>query len=169
MTDKEQKSNDAAQQGEHVLMMTRMFDAPRELVWRAWTQPEHVAKWWGPRGFSTRVEELDLRTGGAWRYVMIGPDGNEYPSQGVFREVSPPNRIVSTDEFGEDFTPPADMELPSGIVMTVLFDEVDGGTRVTLHIAHATAEDRRRHEEMGVVPGWNSSLDCLAEYLASIA
>jgi len=62
------------------IVITRVFEAPRELVWRAWADPEHVAQLWGPEGFTTRVTDLDLRPGGRWRYVMVGPDGAEYPA-----------------------------------------------------------------------------------------
>lgn len=152
----------------HQIVITREFDAPRDLVWQAWTRPEHVAAWWGPRGFATRVETLELRPGGRWRYVMIGPDGREYPATGTFREVVPPERFVTTDEFGEDFEAPPGMDLPQGMMLTCELEDLGERTRVTLRIAHESAESRRRHEEMGVVPGWNSSLDCLAEHLASV-
>jgi uncharacterized protein YndB with AHSA1/START domain len=149
------------------IVITRIFQAP-QLVWDAWTQPQHVVQWWGPRGFNTRVNELDLRPGGVWRYVMVGPDGAEYPVKGVFREVVPPQRFVTTDEFDEEFEHPAAGDLPKGIVLTATFDDLGGKTRVTLRIVHATAEDRRRHEKMGVVAGWNSSFECLDEHLANI-
>jgi uncharacterized protein YndB with AHSA1/START domain len=154
---------------DHALVIERTFDAPRALVWRAWTEPEHVARWWGPRGFTTRVEALDLRTGGRSHYVMIGPDGAEYPASGTFREVVPGEKIVTTDEFGDGNEPP-NPDLPQGMILTCLFEELDGGarTRLTLHISHPTAEDRRKHEEMGVVAGWGSSLDCLEDHLAAL-
>jgi uncharacterized protein YndB with AHSA1/START domain len=84
----------AAQYGEGTVVITRVFDAPCALVWRAWTEPEMLGRWFGPRGFSSSVPELDLRVGGALRIVMHGPDGNDYPMQGVFREIVPPERLV---------------------------------------------------------------------------
>lgn len=161
--------HDAETPADHFLLITRVFHAPRELVWKAWTESERLAQWWGPRGFTTRVEQLDLRPGGRTRYVMVGPDGQEYPAEGVFLEIDPPRRFVTTDEFGKDFDPKG-MDLPQGIVLTAEFEELPGEaakTRVTLRIAHPTAEDRRKHEAMGVVAGWQSSFDCLDEYLAS--
>jgi uncharacterized protein YndB with AHSA1/START domain len=153
---------------ERSIVITRVFNAPRKAVWKAWTDPRGVAQWFGPKGFSTRVEELDLRAGGRSRYVMIGPDGTEYPSVGVFREIVEMEKIVTTDEFGEDYQAPPGQELPTGIILTALFEDAGPGkTLVTLHIAHPDAENRRKHEEMGVVDGWGSSLDCLEEYLAS--
>lgn len=156
-------------QSDREIVITRVFDAPRELVFKAWTEPEHVAQWWGPKGFTTKVIALDLRPGGESRYVMIGPDGTEYPGKGVFREIVPPERIVTTDEFDEGFEQVTDADLPQGMVMTVLFEELDGKTKLTLRIVHASADDRRKHEEMGVVAGWNSSFDCLDEYLVTLS
>ena len=154
---------------ENVIVITRTFHAPRKLVWDAWTDPRHIAAWWGPEGFQTRVEGVDLRPGGRWSYVMIGPDGAEYPVCGVFREIVPLERIVTTDEFGEDFVAPEGVDLPQGIVMTCLFEDAGPGeTRIELRIAHPSAADRRKHEDMGVVLGWNSSLDCLERHLAAL-
>lgn len=156
------------------LLLTRVFDAPRALVWLAWTAPEHIARWWGPRGFTTRVEHVDLRTGGKWKYVMVGPDGTEYPVEGVFREVTPIDRIVTTDEFGEEYESREGNEnLPKGIVLTCEFEDLPGAngrmkTRLTLRIDHPTAEDRRKHEAMGVVGGWGSSFECMDEHLSAL-
>jgi len=157
--------------GELRLEIARVFAAPRDLVWQVWTEPEHICRWWGPRGFTTRVTELEFEPGGRWRYLLSGTDGAEYPSVGEFREIVPGGRIVTTDEFDEGFALPSPAELPSGIVMTVNFADVagePGRTRVTLEIAHPTTEDRRKHEDLGVVAGWNSSLDRLEEYLGRL-
>ncbi|MCI0700712.1 MAG: SRPBCC domain-containing protein [Planctomycetia bacterium] len=150
------------------IVITRVFNAPRELVWKVWTQPEHIAKWWGPRGFDTRVTTMDLRPGGKWHYVMRAPDGAEYPACGVFREVVPFERIVATDEFGEDFKPPVGMDLPQGMVTTAIFEDDCGNTRLTLRISHPTVEDRKKHEAMGVLGGWQSSFDCMDDYLDAL-
>lgn len=148
------------------ILITRVFKAPRELVWRVWTEPAHIERWFGPKGFTTRVEELDMRVGGTSRYVMTGPDGNEYPGKGVFLEIVPMERIVTTDEFGDDF--PGGTDLPSGMVLTCDFEDIGEHTRVTIRISHPTPEDRRKHEAMGVVDGWGSTLDCLDEHLAML-
>ncbi len=152
------------------LVLTHVLNAPRALVWKVWTEDEHMAEWYGPKGFNTRVEANDLRPGGAWRYVMIGPDGAEYPSVGVFREIVPLERIVSTDDFGDrEEMKKKVADLPEGMVVTTIFeDEGTDKTKVTVRIMHPTAEERRKHEEMGVVAGWNSMLDCLDDYLADI-
>ncbi|MBD2165242.1 SRPBCC domain-containing protein [Calothrix membranacea FACHB-236] len=161
------KQNDSTStQSEREIIITRIFNAPRELVFQAWTDPKHIVQWWGPKGFTTRVTELDLRPGGQSRYVMVGPDGTEYPVKGVFFEIVPPERIVSSDEFDEGFEQLINGDLPQGIVMTVMFEDLEGKTKLTLQIRHATESDRRKHEEMGVVAGWNSTFDCLDEFLA---
>lgn len=151
------------------LVIVREFDVPRDLLWKVWNEPEHVEHWWGPRGFNTRVTSVDLRPGGKWQYVMIGPDGTEYPVHGVFTEVEPPKRIVTTDEFGDgydDIVPGID--LPKGLVATAVFDDLGTRSRLTLTISHATPEDRKKHEDMGVVAGWNSSFDKLDDYFAEL-
>ena len=112
--------------------------------------------------------EFDLRPGGQSRYVMVGPDGAEYPVKGVFQEIVPLERIVSTDEFDEGFESAADIDLPQGMIMTAIFEDLDGKTKLTLRILHQSATDRQKHEEMGVVGGWNSSFDCLDQYLATM-
>ncbi len=155
---------------ENVIEIIREFDAPRDLLWDVWTESKHIEKWFGPKGFDTRVEELDLRVGGKSHYVMIGPDGKEYPGKGVFLEISPKDRIVSTDEFGEgaEETLPG-VDLPSGMVTTALFDVVsEKKSKLTIRVAHPTPEDKKKHEAMGVVEGWKSSLEKMDEYLAEL-
>lgn len=91
------KIDSTATQSDREIVITRIFNAPRQLVYEVWTNPERIAQWWGPEGFTTRVTELDLRPGGRSRYVMVDPDGTEYPAKGVFREIIPFERIVTTD------------------------------------------------------------------------
>ena len=152
------------------LVIVREFAAPRELVWRAWTEPAHVAQWFGPRGFNTTVPASDLRSGGKWRYVMKGADGSEYAFGGVYLEVVPLEKIVSTDEFGSEYEKEIPgVDLPKGMVVTTLFDELGPKqTRVTIRVMHASPEDKAKHEAMGVVAGWNSSFECMDEHLATL-
>lgn len=150
------------------IIIQRVFDAPRNKVWTAWTEPNHMTQWWGPKGFTTKVREFDLTPGGRCRYVMIGPDGTEYPGKGIFREIVPGERIVTTDEFDEGFEKVVDMDLPQGMVVTAAFADRGAKSELTLTIDHPTPEDRRKHEEMGVVAGWNSSLDCLDDHLPTM-
>lgn len=149
--------------------ITRVFNAPLELVWKAWTEAAHIEKWFGPEGFSTRVETLDFRPGGSWVYVMIGPDGTEYPGKGMFKEIVPMERIVATDEFGDGMEEmvPADT-LPQGMIVTETFEDLGGQTRVSITILHSSVEDLKKHEDMGVIAGWNSTLDCLEKHLATL-
>ncbi len=161
-------NNSTHAQSDREIVITRVFNAPRELVFKVWTDPKHVAQWWGPKGFTTRVTELDLRPGGQSRYVMISPDGAEYPVKGVFREILPPEKIITTDEFDEGFEKVMNADLPKGIVMTAIFEDLAGKTKLTLRIMHESVAERRKHEEMGVVAGWNSSLECLNEYLTKM-
>lgn len=144
------------------LSIERMFDAPRELVWQAWTDPRHVALWWGPRGMTTRVDALDLRPGGDWRYVMVAPDGSEYPQQGTFTEIVPPGKIVTSALFDYGAAEPHQM------VLKYEFEDLGDKTKMTMTITHATVEMRREHQAMGVIEGWNLNWDSLVDYLPNM-
>lgn len=151
------------------IVITREFAAPRQLVWDVWTTPEHIEKWFGPKGFSTRVDGLDFRVGGRSNYVMIGPDGTEYPSKGVFKEIVPIEKIVTTDEWGEGIEETLkDVDLPQGMILTALFDDLGERTKLTLITSHPNLEEKKKHEDMGVVAGWNSSFDKMDEYLTEL-
>ncbi len=144
------------------IVIERTFDAPRDLVWKCWTDPEHVAKWWGPHGMKTRVDELDLRPGGSWRFVMLGPDGSEMPQRGVFSEIIEPETIATSAEFEVGTDAPHRMKL------RYTFDDLGDKTKMTMIITHASAEERREHEAMGVVEGWNANFDSFDEYLPAL-
>lgn len=151
------------------LTIVREFAAPRDLVWKVWTEPHHIEKWFGPRGFDTSVKESDLSVGGRTVYVMVGPDGTEYPVSGKILEIVPQEKIVTTDEFGDGSgNDHPGMDLPQGIILTVVFEDLGEKTRMTMTISHPTVEDRRKHEAMGVIAGWNSSFDKMDEYLAEL-
>ena len=142
------------------ILIEHVFDAPRELVWKAWTDPEHVAKWWGPHGMTTRVDELDLRPGGRWRYVMMAPDGSEYPQKGVFREIVPPETIVTSAEFE------VGAEGPHKVILTYRFDDLGDKTKLTMRSGMYLPMSEQ--EQMGVIEGWNSNFDSLDDYLATL-
>lgn len=144
------------------LIITRIFDAPRELVFKAWTDPRHVAQWWGPAGFINPVCELDLRPGGAIRIHMQGPDGVLYPSQGVFHEIVEPERLVFTSRAFEDEAGHPQLE----VLNTVTFAEHDGKTKLTLQAVVVKATPEMARSLAGMEEGWNQSLDRLAEELA---
>lgn len=149
------------------ILITRIFDASREQVWQAWTEADQIEQWWGPRGFTTRVDELNFTPGGSFIYVMLDGDNNEYPAAGTFKEIVEQEKIVATDEFGDsDKNEQAAPEgLPTGMVNTTSFEEAGDQTKVTISIMHQSVEDRKKHEEMGVVEGFNQQLDKLEEYL----
>jgi uncharacterized protein YndB with AHSA1/START domain len=137
--------------------MTRVFNAPRELVYQAYTDPNHVPHWWGPRRMTTTVNTMDVRPGGAWRVVQRDPEGNEYGFRGEYREVVPPERLVYTFEFEG---------MPGHILgETVTFEEQDGKTTVTSTALFDSVEDRDGMLESGMESGAIESWDRLAELL----
>ena len=161
----------STQFSERDTVITREFPAPRQLVWDVWTTPEHIEKWFGPKGFNTRVEELDFQVGGRSNYIMVGPDGTEYPAVGVFKEIVPIEKIVSTDEWGEkieELEAFKNVDLPQDMILTALFDDLGQKTKLTLITSHKSVEDKDKHEKIGVIAGWNSSFDKMDEYLAEI-
>jgi uncharacterized protein YndB with AHSA1/START domain len=150
--------NKPAHYGERTVTLTRVIDTPRELVWRAWTEPKHLAQWFGPRGFTSSVPELDVRVGGALRIVMHGPDGNDYPMKGVFREVVAPERLVfsniAVDKDGN--------HLLEGET-TVILEEQGGKTKLTLHTHAVGLVPIAPQMLAGMEAGWSQSLDKLDE------
>jgi len=145
---------------ERVLVIERVFDAPRELVFKCWTEPEHLARWIGPRGFSSTILACELRQGGNYRMRMHDPDGQDHWQQGVFREIVPPERIVRTYCWTDADGRPTRPET----MLTVTFEDLGGRTRLTLHQAifeSITARDDHQR-------GWSGSLDQLAEYLVTV-
>jgi uncharacterized protein YndB with AHSA1/START domain len=139
--------------------MTRVFDAPRELVFDAFTNPEHVPHWFGPRGWSVPVCEIDLRPGGSWRYVLRGPNGEEMGMSGVYQEITPPERVVSTESF-DDY--------PGESINTLTLTEEDGRTRYTVTVLYADMETRDAVLASGMSEGAAETLERLAEHLDSL-
>jgi uncharacterized protein YndB with AHSA1/START domain len=140
------------------LTLTRLFDAPRELVFKAWTDSKLVAQWWGPDGFTNPVCELDARPGGAIRITMRGPDGVDYPMAGVFHEIVPPKRLVFTSHAFEDAQGHAQLE----VLNTVIFEEQEGKTQLTLHAVVVKATPAVAGPLSGMEAGWRQSLEKLA-------
>jgi uncharacterized protein YndB with AHSA1/START domain len=157
--------NPAETNSEREIVMSRVFDAPRELVWEAWTNPAHVAKWWGPVGFSTTIETMDVRPGGVWSQVMHGPNGANYPNKSVFKEVIKPERIVYSHGGGRENGPGASFR------GTWTFEALEARkTKVTIRLTFASAEERDFvAREFGAVEGGHQTLARLAEQLASMA
>lgn len=138
------------------LTITRVLNAPRERVFKAWTDSKELAQWWGPKGFTNPVCEVDLKPGGALRIVMRAPDGAEYPMQGVFREIVPPSRLVFTniavDKDGN--------HIIEGLT-TVTFDEAGGKTKLTLQTRGVAVVDYAAAYLNGMEAGWTQSLEKL--------
>lgn len=146
------------------IVMARVFHAPRALVWRAWTEPEHVARWWGPRGFRTETKQMDFRVGGVWQHVMIGPGGARYPNKSVFKDIVPQERIVYSHGGGREDGPGATF------VATWTFEAVDAThTRLTGRLAFPDAATRDFvAKEFGAVEGGQQTLERLSEYLPAV-
>ena len=144
--------------------ITRTFNAPRDLVYKAWTDPALLAQWWGPSGFTNPVCEMDVRPGGAILIHMQGPDGAVYPMQGVFDEVAPPKRLVFTSSAFASVDGPFLLEDTT----TVTFVEQGGKTTVTVQAVVTNAVPEAEGALAGMEEGWSQSLDNLSEYLATI-
>lgn len=155
---------------ERELVITRVFDAPRHLVWKAWTEPERFKRWWGPKGFTTPFCKIDLRLGGVYLNCMRSPEGKDYWSTGIYREIVPPERIVCTDSFADEEGNVVQAthygmsnDWPLEMLVTVTFQEQEGKTKLTLRhsgldgISDADFSDMRQ--------GWSESFDKLAEEL----
>lgn len=146
---------------EREITLTREFDAPRDLVFKAFTKPEHVAQWWGQRGSTLVVCDMDFRPGGAWRFVERAADGNEYGFRGELREIDPPERIVQTFEWEG---------LPGHIsVETMVLEDLGGRTRLTVTSVFDSVEDRDGMLQSGMEKGAGETYDRLAEYLQRLA
>ncbi|MFL6804452.1 MAG: SRPBCC family protein [Xanthobacteraceae bacterium] len=146
------------------LLLTRIIDAPRAKVFRAWTDPTLLKQWFAPLPYTTPVAELDVRPGGANLIVMRSPDGTELPNRGIYLEVVGNERLVFTDAYTEAWKP---SEKP---FMTVIltFEDVGGKTRYTARVRHWTVADREAHEKMGFHQGWGQCTDQLAALVAKL-
>lgn len=144
------------------IVITRTFDAPRELVWEAWTDPRHVVNWWGPQGFTTTIEKMDVRPGGVWKQTLHGPDGTDYANSSVFQEVVKPQRIVFNHGGGKRGEPGAHFE------STWTFEALaKDRTRVTIRMVFPSAAERDAVvRKFNAVEGGNQTLGRLEEYVA---
>ena len=142
------------------ILITREFDAPRHLVYKAWTTPELVKRWWSARRGEMTVAEIDLRVGGTWRYVMVTDGGFEVAFHGEYREIVPNERLVSTEVY--EGMPDAEA------LDTLTFTEVDGRTTVTLLVQHASKDDRDTHIDSGMEDGLQDALDLLEAVAVSL-
>lgn len=151
-----------AAQGEREMVITRVLAAPRALVWRAWTNPQHVARWWGPQGFTNTVHEMDVKPGGVWRYIMHSPDGIDYPNKIEYIEVVEPERLV--------YWHSDDSDIHKRFHVTVTFDEQNGQTSLFMRVLFDTEAERAQMvDEFGALEGLSSTMDCLTAYLKTMA
>lgn len=156
--------NDAPARGtkDREIVLTRLLNAPRELVYKVWTQPEHLVKWYGPNGFTITINKLDIRPGGEWLLIMHGPDGTDYPNRIVFSEVVKPERLVYTHDSGIE-------DDPQQFLVTVTFEEDGDKTRLTMYSLFKTAEARDYVvKEYGAIEGGNQTVNRLEEHLENV-
>ncbi len=147
------------------ILITREFDAPKDLVYKAWTSPELVKRWWGAKRGEVTVAEIDLRVGGAWRYVLVGDDGFEVAFHGEYREIVPNERIVSTEVY-EGAPHPEGQE--EGTVNTATFTEANGRTTLTILVEAPSKEIRDAIIDSGMEEGLQDAMDLLEEVAVSL-
>jgi uncharacterized protein YndB with AHSA1/START domain len=173
-----EKNDPLMQSADREFVITHVFDAPRALVFKAWTDPKHMAQWWGPHGFTNPICEMDVRPGGAYRIVMRGPDGVDHPAKGVYREVVEPERLVMTinhselsDEWHDLVNPNRDKAAGKPAVeglTTVTFEEQGGKTKLTIRMLFESAAVRDALLRIGMTQGWSQSLERLEALVAKI-
>jgi len=152
---------------DQTLTLSRRYDAPRALVWTVWTDPDHVAAWWGPFGPEQTRCDIEATVGGLFHVAMRAPDGSEHPSKGVIREMIAGEKLVI--EGDADATDACGAGLPPRAVVTVLFEDDAGGTLLTLIARFLSAEAREAATESGYVVSWRETLEALAPYLDTMA
>ncbi len=136
--------------------INKTLNAPVKLVWDAWTQSEQIAKWWGPEGMNTKVVEHDFKVGGNWKFSMEMPDGSEFITDGVYTEIVEHTRICSSANF---------KPMTEGVEIQALFEADGDKTKFTFNIVHPTEEYRIQQEQMGILNGWGSVFERLAEFV----
>ncbi len=153
------------------LMLERVIDVPRELVWKAWTTPEYVTKWFTPAPWETVDCKIDLRPGGHFYTVMRSPEGEDYPYQCCYLEVVENEKLVWTDALAPGYRPsarPSNDMLGSFFTAMILLEAHGSGTKYTAIAIHPTEAGRKQHEEMGFHDGWGTALDQLVEFVKTL-
>ena len=158
---------------EQTFAISRLINAPRALVFKAWTDPKHLAQWWGPDKFTVPVCEMDVRPGGSYRIVMRSPEGEEYPLKGVYRDIIQPERLMLTENWEEHPAKWQDLLLKYGAgkasneaLDLVTFEDRSGKTLLTIKTLFDSVTVRDAMVKMGMTEGWAQSLDRLEKYLA---
>ena len=137
----------------------RTFNAPIALAWEAWTQSEHIANWWAPKGMTLEVKQHDFREGGDWEYTMIMPNGNEFKTFGTYSKIVEQELIESSANF---------LPMTEGVTIVALFSAAGDQTNFTFKVIHPTEEYCRQQEQMGILNGWGSVFTNLGEYLTEL-
>ncbi|MFI5323988.1 MAG: SRPBCC family protein [Thermodesulfobacteriota bacterium] len=152
------------------LVLERIVDVPRELVWKAWTTPEYLMKWFTPLPWITVECEIDLRPGGIFRTVMRSPDGKDYPNVGCYLEVIENESLVWTDALEQGYRPSNRPNncIDSFFTAIIMLEPHEGGTKYTVIAIHPDEEGRKRHEERGFHEGWSSALDQLVAFVKTL-
>ena len=145
------------------LILERTVDVPRELVWKAWTQPQHIKKWFVPKPWTVADCEIDLRPGGIFRVVMRSPEGQEHDNPGCILGIEENERLVWTSGLAPGYRPllVSDADMP--FTASILLETSDGGTKYTAIAAHANMAGKQAHADMGFIDGWGTCLDQLVE------
>jgi uncharacterized protein YndB with AHSA1/START domain len=152
-----ENSKSSSNTADREIATTRILNAPRELVWKVWTDPKHIALWWGPKGFTNTIHKMDVRPGGEWLFIMHGPDGVDYPNKVVFVEVKKPERLLYIH---------GDEGAPGYFHVTVKFEDQGAKTKLSMQMLFKTKAERDDVvEKYGAVKGLNENMDRLAEYL----
>ena len=141
------------------LTIEKTFNAPVEVVWDAWTQSEHILKWWAPNGMDIKVIEHDFRVGGKWKYAMPMPDGKEFISEGTYKEIVKQKKIITS----ADFKP-----MTENVELQTFFEADGKKTKFTFSVVHPTSEYCKQQKEMGFYNGWGSALDRLEKVLQNL-
>lgn len=150
---------EANELAKRVLTIKKTFNVPVEIVWEAWTKPEHVVKWWAPKGMNIKVVKHEFKVGGTWKYTMPMPDGNEFISEGTYSEIVKLKKIVTSANF---------RPMTEGVEMRSLFEKDGDKTHFTFSVVHPTEEYRIQQEKMGFYNGWGSALTRLEAVLETL-
>ena len=151
-----EEKNDLAKR---TLSLRKTFDAPIEIVWEAWTQSEHIAQWWGPKGMKTQIIAHEFKVGGEWKYEMAMPDGSKFTCDGVYSEIIKLKKIVSSANF---------RPMTEGVEIRALFEKDGSKTNFTFSVVHATEEYCKQQEKMGFYNGWGSTFNRLEEFVLTL-
>jgi len=156
------KNNQISDTADREIFISRVLNAPRELVWKVWTEPEHIMQWWGPEGFTTTVHEMDVNENGIWRFVMHGPNNMNFPHKIVYSAVVKPERLEYTQ--GSE-----DINNPTSFKTTVIFEEISGKTRLSMRLLFTTAKERDRvAKEYGAVEGQKQTIGRMEEHVSEL-